>query len=84
MDSDVVKEMARDIGRLGVEDTEAVSLYALVLGLEGVTVLDGTMREGRMRGDLEGLEKVGIWAESEGRSSWEAYLGAQFTYRHTA
>lgn len=48
--------------------------YALVLGLGGVTVLDGTTNEVHMKDDLEGLEKVGAWAEGEGASSWAAAL----------
>lgn len=53
-----------------------VALYALVLGLEGTAVLDGTKDAGHMRADLEGLEKVGLWAASGdgGEQSWEACL----------
>lgn len=39
------------------------SLYAFVLGLEGVTILNGTTNEGRMQGDLEGVKKVDEWRE---------------------
>lgn len=74
MATGIVKGLAGEVVKLGVEDAKVVSLYALVLGLEGITVLDGTTREGRMRGDLKGLEKVGVWAEGEGRSIWDAYL----------
>lgn len=48
--------------------------YALVMGLEGVTVLDGTSDEAHMKEDLLGLEKVGIWAEGEGALNWAAAL----------
>jgi diketogulonate reductase-like aldo/keto reductase len=67
--SEPVKELARQAG-VSVQ----VALYALVVGLEKVTVLDGTTNEGRMVEDLEGLEKVGRWAEGEGREEWERIL----------
>ncbi|KAM5355658.1 hypothetical protein ACJ41O_002304 [Fusarium nematophilum] len=44
--------------------------YALVLGLEGVTILDGTTTERHMKDDLEGIQKVGTWMEGEGASDW--------------
>ncbi|KAJ9141928.1 NADP-dependent oxidoreductase domain-containing protein [Pleurostoma richardsiae] len=53
-----------------------VALYALVLGLGRTAVLDGTTDAGRMRGDLEGVERVGRWAEGEGREAWERGLAA--------
>lgn len=49
--------------------------YSLVLGLEGITVLDGTTNEVHMRDDLEGIEKVGAWADTEG-TSWAMALSA--------
>jgi diketogulonate reductase-like aldo/keto reductase len=67
--SEAVKELA---GKTGV--SVQVALYALVVGLEKVTVLDGTTNEGRMVEDLEGLERVGRWAEGEGREAWERIL----------
>jgi diketogulonate reductase-like aldo/keto reductase len=73
MRSDVVKCLAKEIANIGVvaEEADVVALYALVLGLEGVTVLDGTTNAGRMKGDLEGLDAVGRWAEGEGKERWE-------------
>lgn len=50
--------------------------YSLVMGLEGITVLDGTTNEDHMREDLEGIEKVGLWAEGEGAPNWAAALRA--------
>lgn len=50
------------------------SYYSLVIGLEGVTILDGTTDEAHMKEDLEGIEKVGMWAEGEGQASWETAL----------
>jgi diketogulonate reductase-like aldo/keto reductase len=69
--SEPVKELAREVG-VSVQ----VALYALVVGLEKVTVLDGTTNEGRMVEDLEGLEKVGRWSEGQGREEWERVLEA--------
>jgi diketogulonate reductase-like aldo/keto reductase len=54
----------------------AVAYYALVIGLEGVTVLDGTTKESHMKEDLEGLETVGAWAEGTGASDWASALAA--------
>ncbi len=48
--------------------------YALVMGLEGVAVLDGTTDESHMKEDLLGIEKVGIWAEGDGALNWAAAL----------
>ena len=67
--SEAVKELAKAVG-ISVQ----VALYALVVALEKVTVLDGTTNEGRMVEDLGGLEKVGRWAEGEGRGEWERIL----------
>lgn len=44
-----------------------VALYAYVLGLEGATICNGT--SSHMREDLEGIEKVKSWAQSNG-SDW--------------
>ena len=56
----------------GVEG--AAAYFALVLGLDGVTVLDGTTQEKHMTDDLEGIEKVGVWAESSGAGKWAEAL----------
>uniref|UniRef100_L2FQX1 Aldo/keto reductase, putative n=1 Tax=Colletotrichum fructicola (strain Nara gc5) TaxID=1213859 RepID=L2FQX1_COLFN len=53
-----------------------VAMYGLVLGLGGVSVLDGTTNESRMKGDLEGVEKVTAWAAGEGSALWEQSLEA--------
>lgn len=53
-----------------------VALYALVLGLEGTTVLDGTTNETHMKDDLQGIEVVNDFARSEeGRPVWSELLG---------
>ncbi|KAI0542150.1 NADP-dependent oxidoreductase domain-containing protein [Xylaria digitata] len=52
-----------------------VALYALVLGLEGTTILDGTKSEAHMAEDLKVTEIVDGFAQSEGgRASWVACL----------
>lgn len=48
--------------------------YALVIGLEGVTILDGTTKEAHMKEDLEGLERIGVWAEGDGEATWKKAL----------
>jgi diketogulonate reductase-like aldo/keto reductase len=66
-----ISELANDLVGLGVEDAEVVALYALVIGLEGVTVLDGTTKSQRMISDLAGLDLVGKWVEGDGKEKWE-------------
>ncbi|KAI1388762.1 Aldo/keto reductase [Hypoxylon trugodes] len=51
-----------------------VALYALVLGLEGTVVLDGTTNEAHMKGDLEGIGIVNRYAESGGQPIWSDCL----------
>ncbi|KAM0353649.1 hypothetical protein ACHAPU_001662 [Fusarium lateritium] len=48
--------------------------YALVLGLEGITVLDGTTTESHMKDDLEGIQKIASWVESDGADKWDSAL----------
>lgn len=70
-----VKSLQAELSSLGIEDPNALALYSLVLGLGSVTVLDGTTRELRMKGDLEGLQKIGRWIEGEGKEQWKKVLG---------
>lgn len=72
--SSVVKEMAALLEEKGVEDALVVAYYGLVLGLQGVSVLNGTKDEGRMRNDLEGLEVLGKLVEGEWKEKWEGWL----------
>jgi len=66
-----VVDLAR---KVGVE--EEVAVYALVLGLKGISVLDGTTKEKRMLGDLMGVEMVGEWAGEEvNKVEWEDLMG---------
>jgi diketogulonate reductase-like aldo/keto reductase len=51
-----------------------VAIYALTLGLQGVSVLDGTADEAHMREDVEGIAKIREWAMSEGQEIWYAAL----------
>lgn len=56
----------------GVDPVSAY--YALVMGLDGITILDGTTKEAHMKEDLEGLERIGIWAEGQGEAVWAKAL----------
>ncbi|KAI1107334.1 Aldo/keto reductase [Jackrogersella minutella] len=52
-----------------------VALYALVLGLGGTTVLDGTTSEAHMKDDLKGIELIEGFAQSElGEPIWSECL----------
>jgi hypothetical protein len=55
-------------------DEKAVALYALVLGLEGTSILNGTTNEERMINDLDGLETVGRLIEGEWKEKWTEWL----------
>ncbi|KAL0940711.1 putative aldo/keto reductase [Colletotrichum truncatum] len=68
--SDFVRKVAAAIGV-----SNEVALYSLVLGLRGVSVLDGTTNETRMKGDLDGVERVTAWATGEGSKLWQESLG---------
>lgn len=57
-------QFLRDVAsKLDVE--KEVALYVLCIGLRNFVVLDGTKREERMRGDLEGVEKMKKLEETE-------------------
>jgi diketogulonate reductase-like aldo/keto reductase len=64
------------VGKLAsaAEVGKEVALYALVLGLGNTTILDGTTNETHMKEDLEGVQKVGNWAEGQGQSEWKTLL----------
>ncbi|WPH05034.1 aldo-keto reductase [Acrodontium crateriforme] len=48
-----------------VDVSSAVALYALVIGLGKISVLNGTTNTGRMGEDLAGVEKVRVWSEEQ-------------------
>ncbi|KAI1373729.1 Aldo/keto reductase [Hypoxylon crocopeplum] len=55
---------------------QPAALYALVLGLEGTVVLDGTTNETHMKDDLNGIEIVNDYAQGEqGQTIWSECLG---------
>ncbi|GJD02034.1 aldo/keto reductase [Colletotrichum higginsianum] len=60
----------------GAGVSNEVAMYGLVLGLRGVSVLNGTTNEARMKEDLEGVEKVAAWAEGDGAEVWKESLAA--------
>ncbi|KAI1471584.1 Aldo/keto reductase [Daldinia caldariorum] len=52
-----------------------VALYALVLGLEGISILDGTNNEAHMKADLNDINTVSEYAQSdEGQHVWSNCL----------
>ncbi|UZP32575.1 hypothetical protein NXS19_000391 [Fusarium pseudograminearum] len=58
--------------KAGVEFVAAY--YALLFGLDGVAVIDGTTTESHMKDDLEGIEKIASWAEGSGVDEWTRAL----------
>ena len=73
MESRVVKEVAGELEELGVGDEKAVVLYSLVMSLEGITVLNGTTNEERMKSDLRSLGVVGGLVEGEWKEKWKGW-----------
>ncbi|CAI4217705.1 unnamed protein product [Parascedosporium putredinis] len=56
----------------GAGVSSPVALYSVLLGFERFTVLDGTTSQEHMKEDLEGIEKVGVWAAGEGKAVFES------------
>jgi diketogulonate reductase-like aldo/keto reductase len=53
---------------------KATAWYSLLLA-DGITVLNGTTDEAHMREDLEGLDKIKVWRETDaGKEVWEKCL----------
>lgn len=73
--SGVVEEVAAALeGRVERGEEKAVALYGLVVGLGGVSVLNGTTSMGRMVGDLKGLEILRGLVEGEWEDRWEGWM----------
>ncbi len=73
--SGVVTEVARALeGRVERGEEKSIALYGLVVGLGGVSVLNGTTNLGRMRGDLEGLEILEGLVQGEWKEKWEKWM----------
>jgi diketogulonate reductase-like aldo/keto reductase len=70
----LIKQKPVDVVAQAAGVEREVAYYSLVLGLEGTTILDGTTSQAHMQVDLEGIEKVGKWAENDGRKTWEEVL----------
>ncbi|KAF8864301.1 putative aldo-keto reductase [Acephala macrosclerotiorum] len=71
-----VMEMAEKLrGKREVDgDDRALALYSLVLGLEGVSILNGTTNQERMMRDLLTLEAVGQLVQEEWKELWDGWL----------
>ncbi|KAE8449270.1 hypothetical protein EG329_008437 [Mollisiaceae sp. DMI_Dod_QoI] len=71
-----ILEMAEKLrGKREVDgDDKALALYSLVLGLEGISILNGTTNEERMMRDLLTVEAVGELVESEWKGEWDGWL----------
>ncbi|KAK8133949.1 NADP-dependent oxidoreductase domain-containing protein [Apiospora sp. TS-2023a] len=72
--SDIVGGLADRVPDGGV--SRETAFYALVLGLRGTSILDGTTSEEHMRADLEGIRRIERWADGEGREMWEDTLNS--------
>lgn len=75
-------EVVGELAAVAEVDRE-VAMYALVMGLGEsgdevhgkIVVLDGTTNEGRMKSDLQGVDKVRRWRESNGEV-WKQCISA--------
>ncbi|KAK0122148.1 hypothetical protein ONS95_010409 [Cadophora gregata] len=73
--SGVVEEVAEALeGRVEKGEEKAVALYGLVVGLGGVSVLNGTTNMGRMVGDLKGLDVLRALVQGEWEEKWEGWM----------
>jgi len=72
LNSRVVASLVGELSGRGVE--KQVALYCLVLGLGGLSVLDGTTKYERMISDLNGIRAVEKWAETEGSKTWQELM----------
>lgn len=71
LNSKSVLDIAQEAGVVPI-----AAYYSLILGLGATSVLDGTTDEKHMSQDLEGVARVGVWAESDGTHTWSQALGA--------
>ncbi|KAG9244594.1 hypothetical protein BJ878DRAFT_550035, partial [Calycina marina] len=74
MASKPVRQLKLETQKLGFEDNEVLPLYALVLGLDGIAILDGTTQPDRMTDDLKGLNDLSIWVDGDGKDIWPHLL----------
>ncbi|KAK8077442.1 hypothetical protein PG996_003612 [Apiospora saccharicola] len=72
--SDIVGGLADSVPGGGV--SRETAFYALVLGLRGTSILDGTTSEEHMRADLEGIKRIERWADGKGKDMWEDMLNS--------
>ncbi|KAL5325926.1 hypothetical protein ACEPPN_007061 [Leptodophora sp. 'Broadleaf-Isolate-01'] len=73
--SGVVEEVAAALeGWVERGEEKAVALYGLVVGLGGVSVLNGTTNMGRMVGDLKGLDVLRGLVEGEWEARWVRWM----------
>ena len=65
----VVGAVCQEVGLSSIQE----AMYCLMLALDNVVVLNGTKNEGHMRGDLEALGKVKMYAERY-PDEWKGYV----------
>ncbi|SZF04864.1 unnamed protein product [Blumeria hordei] len=70
----VVREIAQELYWLGVFQPEIVALYALVLGLDGISIMNGTTNPFRMKADLDGLNLVSHLVMGEWKEKWVVWV----------
>lgn len=67
--SSPVQEVAQTVGV-----SSHVAYISLVMGLKGITVLDGSTKDAHMKANLDGIEKVGLWTQCGGAEKWLSCL----------
>lgn len=71
--SDVVAAVAESAGV-----NIPVALYSLILGLGDMSILDGTTKSHHMKEDIQGIERVANWSETNS----DVWKGAQAAFQH--
>lgn len=76
MRSQIVRKVAEEIQKVGCgkEDSVAIALYSLMMGLEGVSILNGTTKMERMQNDLEALAVIENLIEGEWKEKWAGWM----------
>lgn len=74
--SNIVREVAEEMQKTGCGkgDTVSIALYSLMMGLEGVSILNGTTRKERMENDLEALPKIEELIKGEWKDKWTGWM----------
>lgn len=70
----LVFNFAIELEREGIAAPKALAIYALVLGLDGISVLNGTKNKDCMYADLTGLQEISRLISGKLSSRWKVWM----------